>query len=105
MIRSNIYCPDTGKFLTGKYREIRDAILEANADFIRTNSSLIQLGGALFNSSTPITSSAVFTGSSRLISYHDKPAILNQNKLYSIEDGFKGIFIEGFDGILTTEKF
>lgn len=43
MIRGDIYCPGSHKFLTGKYRDIREAILEVNTDFIRTENSLIRL--------------------------------------------------------------
>lgn len=105
MIHAEVYCPDTRKFLTGKYKDLRDTILEVNAEFIRTESSLIRFGGTLFNSSTPLTSSVTFNGPSKLISYRGKQVILNQNKLYDIEDNFKEIKVEGFDGILRTEKF
>lgn len=105
MIYSEIYCPSNKKFITGKYKDLRDTILEVNSDFIRTESSFIRLGRTLFNSSTPIPSSVTFSGSSKLFFYKDKQVILNQSKLYDIEDNFKEIKIEGFDGILSTEKF
>jgi len=105
MVHAEIYCPDTKRFLTGKYKELRDPILEVNSEFIRTESSLIRLGGTLFNSSTPLTSNVTFNGPSKLITYHGKQVILNQSKLYDIEDNFKEIKVEGFDGILSTEKF
>jgi hypothetical protein len=59
----------------------------------------------MFNSSTPLTSNANFTGDSKLISYEGRQVILDQNKLYDIENGFKEIKVEGFEGILQTEKF
>ncbi len=105
MIYAEIYCPDSKKFLTGKYKELRDTILEVNSQFIRTESSLIRLGGTIFNSSTPLTSNVSFKGNSKLITFEGKQVILNQNKLYDIENNFKEIKIEGFDGILGTEKF
>lgn len=105
MIYGEIYCPGTKKFITGKYKDLRDTILEVNSDFIRTESSFIRLGRTLFNSSTPIPSNVTFSGSSKLLLYQDKQVILNQEKLYDIEDNFKEIKIEGFDGILSTEKF
>jgi hypothetical protein len=105
MIYGEIYCPDSKKFMTGKYKDLRDSILEVNSQFIRTDSSLIRLGGTIFNSSTPLTGNIAFSGSSKLISHEGKQVILNQEKLYDIENNFKEIRIEGFDGILRTEKF
>lgn len=43
MIYREMYCPGTKKFLTGKYKDLRDTILEVNSQFIRTESSLIRL--------------------------------------------------------------
>lgn len=105
IVHGHIYCPKAKKFLTGKYKDLREKILEVNYQFIRTEFSLIRLWGSMFNSSTPLTSNANFTGESKLIAYEGRQVILNQNKLYDIENGFKEIKVEGFEGILQTEKF
>lgn len=59
----------------------------------------------MFNSSTPLTGNVAFVGNSKLITYEGKQFILNQNQLYDIENNFKETKVEGFDGILQTEKF
>ena len=77
MIRGDMYCSKTGVFLTGKYKDLKEKIIEANPEFIRTESSIIRLGGTFFNSSTPITNSVSFSGASSLINYKDRLLVLN----------------------------
>jgi len=105
MIYGEVFCQNSKKFITGKYKDLRDTILEVSPEFIRTESSFIRLGRTLFNSSTPLTSRVSFSGSSKLFFYQEKQVILNQNKLYDIEDNFREIKIDGFEGILSTQKF
>ncbi len=105
MVRWDIYCPRTGIFLTGKYKDLKEKIIEANHEFIRTGSSIIRLGGTFFNSSTPLTTSVNFAGNSTLVTYKDRLMLLNAGHMYDMERGLIELRIPELDTIATTKKF
>ena len=104
MIRGDIFCPavdkprtstrrgipntpseqTVGRFITGKYQGLTEPILEAHNDFFRTASSITQLGGGFFNSSTPIVGAISFSGTTQLTTYRDKTVIINNGKMYDL---------------------
>jgi hypothetical protein len=86
MIGGDVFCVNSQSFLTGKYQNLKEPILEATPDFIRTSSMIIRLGGSFFNSSTPITRNVVFSGSTSLASYKNEPVLINNGVLYNIDN-------------------
>jgi hypothetical protein len=105
MIRWDIFCPKLWTFLTGKYRDLREKIIEANSELIRTSNSIIRLGGTFFNSSTPLTSTVSFSGASHILTYHDRLMIHNSGRLYDLDKGLTEARIVGLDSIEATKKF
>ncbi len=91
--------------LTGKYKGLREKIIEATPALIRTSSNLIRVGGTFFNSSTPIPSNISLSGSSTLVDLKGRTLLQNNGRLYDLEKGFTEVKIPGLQDIRYVETF
>lgn len=105
VIRSDIYCEKNGKFLTGKYKDLREKVIEAHSDFIRTPSNIIRLWGGFFNSSTPIPETVSLSGASRLWQYGSHLLLGNKGRMYDLEKNFSEVRFSELDQIFALQKF